>query len=411
MIRCSKCNGMPNEHDIIGWKCNSCGKAFQVTKEQLHSLLMKKETSPGKSFFRCPSCGGILDDGNESIAWKCSCGHVTMGKLADFEEDGEVEEKEDVIEVVSSISQSHLIKCPECGKEISSKAKKCVHCGKVFVEEKVLTKICDDCGKEVKADATECPFCGCPFEEQTLQKPNIFVKSKAVKKNFTKILIPIALVALVAVIGTTVYNIKVVKPKKIEAQNKATYEEAIELLEKGKYEEGNELLLTIPDYKDVDTILEQVKWETYIYSCVSQIKQYLKNPDSFTLYEVAFYLDDETHGIYASLLKNVDLSYPAIIFRSGAQNGFGGNTTGYELFYYIKDSGYTYVGSCDYLDEDEYYYDDGELKDKDNGAMEVMLCNEINNIRKKSEEVGTVDINRIKTVLKSDAYSTVKIIE
>lgn len=28
MIRCSKCSGMPNEHDIIGWKCNSCGKAF-----------------------------------------------------------------------------------------------------------------------------------------------------------------------------------------------------------------------------------------------------------------------------------------------------------------------------------------------------------------------------------------------
>lgn len=29
MIRCSKCNGMPNENDVIGWKCNSCGKAFQ----------------------------------------------------------------------------------------------------------------------------------------------------------------------------------------------------------------------------------------------------------------------------------------------------------------------------------------------------------------------------------------------
>ena len=343
-----------------------------------------------------------------------------MGKLADFQEDAErnekIKEKEDVEkkikeEVMPSTPQSHLIKCPECGKEISSKAKKCVHCGKVFVEDKVITKICDDCGKEVAVDATECPFCGCPFEGKTLQKPNIIAKSREEKKNFTKILIPIALVALIAVMGTTVYNIKVVKPKKIEAQNKATYEDAIELLEKGKYEEADELLKTIDGYKDVDTILEQVKWESYIYSCVSQIKRYLKNPDSFTLYEVAFYLDDETHGIYASLLENVDLSYPAIIFRSGAQNGFGGNTTGYELFYYIKDSGYTYVGSCDYLDEDEYYYDDGELKDKDDGAMEVMLCKEINKIKNESEEVGTVDMNRIKKVLKNDAYSTVKIIE
>lgn len=411
MIRCSKCNGMPNENDVIGWKCNSCGKAFQVKKEQLHNILLKKEANPEKSLCKCPSCENIIDDGKENIAWKCSCGHVTVGKLDDFKEDGKIEKREDKEEVVPDVPTGNLINCPECGKEISSKAKKCVHCGMVFVEEKAITKICADCGKEVASDATECPFCGCPFEEQGLQKVDTIIKSKVVKKNFTKMVIPIALLALVVVIGGVIYNIKVVKPKKVAAQNKATYEEAIDLLEKGKYEEGNELLLTIPDYMDVGTILEQIKWETYTYSCVNQFKQYLKNPDSFTLYEVAFYLDDEAHGVYASLLGEVDFSYPAIIFRSGAQNGFGGNTTGYELFYYIKDSGYTYVASCDYLDEDEYYDDDGELKDKDDGAMEVMLCMEINKIKNESEEVGTVDINRIKTVLKNDAYSTVKIIE
>ena len=26
-----------------------------------------------------------------------------------------------------------MIQCPECGQEISDKAKKCIHCGKVFV--------------------------------------------------------------------------------------------------------------------------------------------------------------------------------------------------------------------------------------------------------------------------------------
>lgn len=411
MIKCSKCNSVPSDNDVIGWKCNSCGKAFQVKKAQLQSILVKKKANPEQCLCKCPACGNGLDDGNESIAWKCSCGHVNMGKLHDFEEKVEGEEKDGKEEVVPDVPKSHLITCPECGKEISSKAKKCVHCGKVFVEEKPQVKICDDCGKEVAVSATECPYCGCPFEEQGLQKVDTIIKSKAVKKNFTKMIIPIALLVLVVVIGGVTYNTKVVKPKKVAAQNKAAYEEAIDLLEKGKYEEGNELLLTIPDYMDVGTILEQIKWETYTYSCVNQFKQYLKNPDSFTLYEVAFYLDDETHGIYASLLKNIDLSYPAIVFRSGAQNGFGGNTTGYELFYYIKDSGYTYVGSCDYLDEDEYYYDDGELKDKDDGAMEVMLCMEINKIKNESEEVGTVDMNRIKTVLKNDAYSTVKIIE
>ena len=123
MIRCSKCNDTPNEHDVIAWKCNSCGKAFQVTKEQLHNLLLKKETNPGESFFKCKFCGGILDDGKESIAWKCSCGHVTMGKLADFGEDVEIKEeiKEKEVklekeEVLPNTPQSHLIKCPECGK-------------------------------------------------------------------------------------------------------------------------------------------------------------------------------------------------------------------------------------------------------------------------------------------------------
>ena len=34
-----------------------------------------------------------------------------------------------------------MIKCPECGQEISNKAKKCVHCGKVIIEEKADIKI------------------------------------------------------------------------------------------------------------------------------------------------------------------------------------------------------------------------------------------------------------------------------
>lgn len=188
------------------------------------------------------------------------------------------------------------------------------------------------------------------------------------------------------------------------------YDEAIELLEKGKYQDGNELLQTITGYKDVDTILEQIKWESYTYECINDFKTWLKNPDSFTLYEVAFYLDDESHGIY-TILGDVDFSYPAIVFRSGAQNGFGGNTTGYELFYYFKDEGYTCVGSCDSLDEDEYYDDKGELKDEDDGAMKVLLCKEINELRAEAEQVGEVDMDRIKSVIKNDSYSTIKIIE
>ena len=41
-----------------------------------------------------------------------------------------------------------LIKCPECGKEISDTAKSCVHCGKILIEEQPTTKIYSDVEKE-----------------------------------------------------------------------------------------------------------------------------------------------------------------------------------------------------------------------------------------------------------------------
>ncbi|MCM1124676.1 MAG: zinc-ribbon domain-containing protein [Eubacterium sp.] len=55
-----------------------------------------------------------------------------------------------------------MIKCPECEKEISDKAKKCIHCGMVLPEEQ--KKYCSDCGKEISIDAAECPYCGCPVK-------------------------------------------------------------------------------------------------------------------------------------------------------------------------------------------------------------------------------------------------------
>ena len=52
-----------------------------------------------------------------------------------------------------------LIKCNECGKEISDKAVRCPYCG-VFVEEDQLIK-CSECGADVIFDSEFCPNCGC----------------------------------------------------------------------------------------------------------------------------------------------------------------------------------------------------------------------------------------------------------
>ena len=56
-----------------------------------------------------------------------------------------------------------MITCPNCEEQVSDKAKKCVHCGMVLIQEE--KKRCTECGEELEEGATECPNCGCPVEE------------------------------------------------------------------------------------------------------------------------------------------------------------------------------------------------------------------------------------------------------
>lgn len=55
-----------------------------------------------------------------------------------------------------------LIKCKECGKEISDKANECIHCGCPVENE---TKYyCEECGKEILKTNKVCSNCGCPIK-------------------------------------------------------------------------------------------------------------------------------------------------------------------------------------------------------------------------------------------------------
>ena len=55
-----------------------------------------------------------------------------------------------------------LIKCSECGKEVSSSAKTCPHCG-----IKINSQTCPECGKKLKGDETNCPECGFPLVKKS----------------------------------------------------------------------------------------------------------------------------------------------------------------------------------------------------------------------------------------------------
>ena len=201
-----------------------------------------------------------------------------------------------------------MITCPECGQEISDKSKKCIHCGKVLVEENVPNKFCSECGKEVEISATECPYCGYPLDEE--EKEMKQQKSKKIKK----IIIPIAIISFLAVISVVVLNF--IKSSLNEDEQLA-YQNAVEL------------------------------------------KGMMRNPDSFKLYDEFFILkhhDDD---------GNVDYTYT--IFKYGGANGYGAITTDEAIF---RDGEYV-MDYADEPDEDDSDYMK-QLEAKANLALYVL---------------------------------------
>lgn len=51
-----------------------------------------------------------------------------------------------------------IVKCPECGKEISTNASQCVHCGSPFT-------VCPDCNTVLAGTPETCPACGCALKK------------------------------------------------------------------------------------------------------------------------------------------------------------------------------------------------------------------------------------------------------
>lgn len=185
-----------------------------------------------------------------------------------------------------------MIQCPECGQEISDKAKKCIHCGKVLIEEVLPKKYCSECGKEVSLEAVECPYCGCPLEDD----------EKEIKKNVKKgkkVIIPLAIIAVVVAAAIAVFSFI---GSNLNEDEQLAYQNAVEL------------------------------------------KGMMRNPDSFKLYDEFFILkhhDDD---------GNVDYTYT--IFKYGGANGYGAITTDEAIF---KDGEYI-MDYADEPDEDDSDY-------------------------------------------------------
>lgn len=131
-----------------------------------------------------------------------------------------------------------MIQCPECGQEISDKAKKCIHCGKVFVEEKTVdVEIkCSECGAVLAETDEICPNCGCPVEkkvdEEETKPQQVEAASNKTAAKTKKIVIGIIIAIVICAGGGIGY--KIYSDKKAEQIYRESYNEYIDNLEQAQ---------------------------------------------------------------------------------------------------------------------------------------------------------------------------------
>lgn len=116
--------------------------------------------------------------------------------------------------------------CPNCGEQISDKAKKCVHCGAVLIPEE--KKYCPDCGAELENGMDICPKCGCPIEKvvETETAPQqVEVTGVKITKKSKKIIaiatIAVIAVAMITAIGVQTHKKNVAEKAAAEAQKQS----------------------------------------------------------------------------------------------------------------------------------------------------------------------------------------------
>lgn len=116
--------------------------------------------------------------------------------------------------------------CPNCGEQISDKAKKCVHCGAVLIPEE--KKYCPDCGAELEEGMESCLKCGCPIENdatsevipQQVEVTGVKVSKKS-KKLIVIGIIAVIAVAISAAVGVQVHKKNMAAKAAAEAQKQS----------------------------------------------------------------------------------------------------------------------------------------------------------------------------------------------
>lgn len=201
-----------------------------------------------------------------------------------------------------------MIQCPECGQEISDKAKKCIHCGKVFVEEKPVNEEirCSECGAVLAETDEICPNCGCPVEkvikQEDVKPQQVEVASIKMAAKTKKIIIGIIIAIIVCAGGGVGY--KIYSDNKAEQLYRKSYNEYIDNL-------GQVQILMLSGGSDAESLcnLTLRVWGNAISEdSDSETDKYTKNKygffNGFNTALANLYADSSTTGKVSNIESN-----------------------------------------------------------------------------------------------------------
>lgn len=263
-----------------------------------------------------------------------------------------------------------MIKCSACGKDISDKAEKCVHCGAVV--ESVPKIKCEECGTLVSTNEKLCPNCGCPLDSATNSEATV---KKEKNKKRKKWYIPVIIILLVLA-GCASYLLFFGGITTI----------ASELAKRGEYEKAY-MILSYDNFDDATILKEELYNESCILAAIKEMKKGLFKPSSFELREVELY--DAHDG------KN----HPIVVVSLSAENKLGGAVAGYTYIFHdgTKYQTYGFVNTLKMEDQTD--------------SLSENICSEINSIIKYNRKITEFDELRIKEVIKNDNIDVVSILE
>lgn len=193
-----------------------------------------------------------------------------------------------------------LIKCPNCGTDVSDKAKQCPNCGEILQTQKVV-KVCEECGYELDDNETICPKCGCPVPESEEQKRT--------RKKKKIIIFVIAILVVIFAIIAIACVVNITNQKK--AKEAAASAEAARVQADNDYASNLELasftmLTGASTAEEAGTLIHDVWYDTIFDEHNADTSKYTSGNSDFNDSLSELFSDEEFQDKISSIKSNQD---------------------------------------------------------------------------------------------------------